>query len=65
MKGKYLAVPPGYRMWQKKKTKLEAAYMIQQVMPEFQDPRNVIILCDSWYVKSTLTALVDKYDKEL
>ncbi len=46
MKGKYLAVPPGYRMWQKKKTKLKAAYKIQQVMPEFQDPRNVIILCE-------------------
>ncbi len=50
-------------MWQKKKTKLElAAAMVQQVMPEFQDQRNVIILCDSWYIKSTLTALVDEYD---
>ncbi len=59
----YLAVPLGYRMWQKKKTKLElAADMVQQVMPEFQEQRNVIILCDSWYVKSTLTALVDEYD---
>lgn len=59
----YLAVPLGYCMWQKKETKLElAASMVQQVMPEFQEQKNVIILCDSWYVKSTLTALVDKYD---
>lgn len=31
-------------------------------MPEFQEKRNVIILCDSWYVKSTMTALVDEYE---
>lgn len=35
--------------------------MVRQVMPEFQEKRNVIILCDSWYVKSTMTALVDEY----
>lgn len=39
-----------------------AASMVRQVMPEFQDKRNVIILCDSWYVKSTMTALVDEYE---
>ncbi len=44
----YLAVPLGYCMWQKKETKLElAASMVQQVMPEFQGQKNVIILCDS------------------
>lgn len=59
----YLAIPLGYRMWQKKETKLElAASMVRQVMPEFQEKRNVIILCDSWYVKNTMTALVDEYE---
>lgn len=58
----YLAIPLGYRMWQKENTKLElAASMVRQVMPEFQEKRNVIILCDSWYVKKTMTVLVDEY----
>lgn len=59
----YLSVPLGYRMWDKKETKLElAASMVRQVMPEFQKKGNVIILCDSWYVKSTMTVLVDEYE---
>ena len=46
----YLSVPLGYRMWQKKESKLElAASMIRQVMPEFHSKDHVIILCDSWY----------------
>lgn len=45
----YLAVPLGYRMWQKKESKLElAASMVRHVMPEFSSQKNVIILCDSW-----------------
>lgn len=36
--------------------------MVRQVMPEFQEKRNVIILCDSWYIKSTMTALVNEYE---
>ena len=48
----YLSVPLGYRMWQKKESKLElAASMIRQVMPEFLSKEHVIILCDSWYTK--------------
>ena len=44
----YLSVPLGYRMWQKKESKLElAASMVRQVMPEFTSKKNVIILCDS------------------
>ena len=44
----YLAVPSGYRMWQKEESKLElAASMVRQVMPEFSSQKNVIILCDS------------------
>ena len=46
----YLSVPLGYRMWQKKESKLElAASMIRQVMPEFHSKDHIIILCDSWY----------------
>lgn len=58
----YLAVPLGYRMWQKKESKLElAASMVRQVMPEFSKKKNVIILCDSWYVKKDLVCIVDEY----
>ena len=59
----YLAVPLGYRMWQKKESKLQlAASMVRQVMPEFARKRNVIILCDSWYVKKDLVCIVDEYE---
>ncbi len=58
----YLAVPLGYRMWQKKESKLElAASMVRQVMPEFCQKKNAIILCDSWYVKQNLVSIVDDY----
>lgn len=63
-KGKvvYLAVPLGYRMWQKTESKLElAADMVRQVMPEFQEKKHVIILCDSWYVKQNLVSIVEEY----
>ena len=60
----YLYIPLGYRMWQKEKSsKLElAASMVRQVMPEFRDKKNVIILCNSWYVKQNLVSIVDKYE---
>ena len=59
----YLAVPLGYRMWQKKESKLElASAMVRQVMPEFSAQKNVIILCDSWYVKHNLVSIVDAYE---
>ena len=58
----YQAVPLGYRMWQKKKTKLElAASMVHQVMPEFCTKKNVVILCDSWYAKKDLVCVVNDY----
>lgn len=58
----YLAVPLGYRMWQKKESKLElAASMVRRVMPEFSRKQNVIILCDSWYVKQNLVSVLDEY----
>ena len=59
----YLSVPLGYRMWQKKESKLElAASMIRHVMPVFHEKKNVIILCDSWYVKKNLVSIVDEYE---
>lgn len=59
----YLSVPLGYRMWKKKETKLElAASMVRQVMPEFKIMKNVILLCDSWYVKKNLVSIVDEYE---
>ncbi len=58
----YLAVPLGYRMWQKKESKLElASAMVRHVMPEFYAQQNVIILCDSWYVKQNLVSIVNEY----
>lgn len=59
----YIAVPLGYPMWQKKESKLELAVsMIRQVTPEFTEKKNVIILCDSWYVKKNLVSIVDDYE---
>ena len=59
----YLSVPLGYRMWQKKESKLDlAASMVRQVMPEFKTMKNVILLCDSWYVKKNLVSIVDEYE---
>lgn len=41
----YLAVPLGYRTWLKKESKLELAVsIVRQVMPEFSQQKNVIIL---------------------
>ena len=58
----YLSVPLGYRMWQKKESKLElAASMIRQVMPEFHEKNHVIILCDSWYTKQNLVSIINEY----
>ena len=57
-----LSVPLGYRMWQKTDSKLElAASMIRQVMPDFRKKKDVIILCDSWYVKKKLVSIVEEY----
>ena len=62
-KVRYLSVPLGYRMWQKKESKLElAASMVRQAMPQFSGRKNVILLCDSWYVKKALASIVDEYE---
>lgn len=58
----YLSVPLGYRMWQKKETKLElAASMVRQVMPVFQEKKQVILLFDSWYAKENLIGVMDEF----
>ena len=50
-------------MWQKKESKLElAASMVRQVMPEFSQQKNVIILCDSWYMKQNLVSIIEEYE---
>ena len=60
---RYLSVPLGYRMRQKKESKPElAASMIHQAMPEFSGRKNVIILCDSWHVKKNLVSIIDEYE---
>ncbi len=44
----YLSVPLGYRLWDKKKTKLEiAAEMVRQAMDIIGTQRQVFLLCDS------------------
>jgi len=59
----YLSVPLGCRMWQKKESKLELAVsMVRHVMSQFSQKKNVIILCDSWYVKKNLVSIVDEYE---
>ena len=58
----YLSVPLGYRMWQKKESKLElAAAMVRKTMPVLGCKKNVVILCDSWYVKKDLVKVVWEY----
>jgi len=57
----YLAIPLGYRMWQKGKSKLVlASEMMDDVMPVF-GKKQIIMLCDSWYAKENLLKLVDQY----
>ena len=50
-------------MWQKKESKLElAASMVRQVMPAFREKKNVILLCDNWYVKKNMVSIIDEYE---
>ena len=59
----YLALPLGYRMWQKKESKLElAAAMVRQAMPCMAGKENVIILCDSWYAKQDFIRVINEYE---
>ncbi len=59
----YLAVPLGYRMWQKEESKLDlAAAMVRQVMPCLAGRENAIILCDSWHAKRKLVCIINEYE---
>ena len=36
--------------------------MVRQVMPQLRTWKNVIILCDSWYVKKDLVSIIDEFE---
>lgn len=59
---RYLSVPLGYQLWDKKQTKLEiAAGMVRRAMDKIGPDRQVFLLCDSWYPKGCVADLVDEY----
>jgi len=59
---RYLSVPLGYQLWDKKQTKLEiAAGMVRHAMDNIGSDRQVFLLCDSWYPKGCVAGLVDEY----
>ena len=59
---RYLSVQLGYRLWDKKQTKLEiAAEMVRHAMGHIGSDRQVFLLCDSWYPKGCVAGLVDEY----
>jgi len=59
---RYLSVPLGYRLWDKKQTKLEiAAEMVRHAMETIGSDRQVFLLCDSWYPKGCVAKLVDEF----
>ena len=59
----YRSVPLGYRLWDKSKSKLAlAAQLVEQAMKVIGSKRQVILLCDSWYPKSEITELIERYD---
>lgn len=60
---RYLSVPPGYQLWDKKQTKLEiAAEMVRHAVDAIGPDRQVFLLCDSWYPKGCVAGLVDEYN---
>ncbi len=60
---RYLSVPVGYRLWDKKKSKLAlAAELAAQAMKAIGPERQGILLCDSWYPKAEVTALVEQFE---
>ena len=53
----------GYRLWDKEKSKLAlAAELAAQAMKVIGPERQVILLCDSWYPKAEVVALVEQFD---
>ena len=59
---RYLSVPLGHRLWDKKQTKLEiAAEMVQCAMETIGADRQVFLLCDRWYPKGCVASLVNEF----
>lgn len=59
---RYLSVSLGYRLWDKKQTKLEiAAEMVRSAMGYIGSDRQVFLLCNSWYPKGCAAGLVDEF----
>ena len=59
----YLSVPVGYRLWDKETSKLAlAADLVAQALKVIDSKRQVILLCDSWYPKAEVVALVEQFD---
>ncbi len=59
----YLSVPLGYRLWDKETSKLAlAAGLVRQALTVIGADRQVILLCDSWYPKAEVAALVEQYE---
>lgn len=60
---RYLSVPLGYQLWDKKQTKLEiAAEMVRHAVDAIGPDRQVFLLGDSWYPKGCVAGLVDEYN---
>ena len=59
---RYLSVPLGYWLWDKKQTKLEiVSGMIRHAMDNIGPDRQILLLCDNWYPKGCVASLVDEY----
>ena len=59
----YLSVPVEYRLWEKEKSKIAlAAELVSQAMKTIGSGRQVILLCDSWYPKAEVAALVKEFE---
>ena len=59
----YLSVLVGYRLWDKETSKLTlAADLVAQAMKVMDSKHQVILLCDSWYPKAEVVALVEQFD---
>ena len=60
---RYLSVPLGYQLWDKKQTKLEiAAEVVRHAVDAIGPDRQVFLLCASWYPKGCVAGLVDAYN---
>ncbi len=59
----YLSVPMGYQLWDKQKSKLAlATNLVAQAMKAINPKRQVILLCDSWYPKAEVIALMEQFE---